>query len=82
MKTLRQRCQEIAGKISTDGILRQGNPVDTIMEFVLAETGRKASPKLKESLPLVLYFKDDAERDEFIELFRQAKPGMISRKLP
>lgn len=80
--TLRDRCREILSTMRMDGILRQNDPVETLVAFVTAETGRSADVSLKESLPCVLYFQTAADRDEFIELLRIAKPGMVSRKLP
>ena len=82
MTTLRDRCKEIARTLSRDAMLRQGDPVETILAFVCAEIGRKADPSLDKTLPLVLYFGSDADRDEFVEAVRIAKPNMISRKFP
>jgi len=31
---------------------------------------------------LVLFFAEDAERQEFVELVKEAKPGMIERTIP
>ena len=52
-----------------------------VMEFVMAEKGRAGAPELEEALPLVLYFSTNYDRDEFIELFHEAKPGAIARKI-
>lgn len=82
MKTLRDRCREILATIHKDGILRQNDPVETLTAFVTAEIGRTGDKSLTETLPLVLYFGTDADRDEFIAAVRVAKPGMISRKMP
>ncbi|HEX4041081.1 MAG TPA: hypothetical protein VHY10_05220 [Xanthobacteraceae bacterium] len=82
MKTLRDRCKEMLGKLQRDAMLRQGSPVDDLIAFVIAETGRSADKALDETLPLVLYFGSDEDRDEFIEMVRAAKPGMITKKLP
>lgn len=59
--TLRERCQRLLDtrlKLSTDDLV----------EFVVAENGRvmAGNDKLAEALPLVLYFKRDADRSEFI----------------
>lgn len=80
--TLRDRCKEVYQKLQRDGILRQGDPVQTILEFVLSETGRAADAQLEQSLPLVLYFATDADRNHFVEAVKGMKPGMVSRKLP
>lgn len=80
--SLRDRCTAIYQQIHRDAILRQGSPVDTLLEFVVAETGRSADKRLEETLPLCLYFQTDADREEFIELVREAKPGMVMKKMP
>lgn len=80
--SLRERCRAFLGIIQMNGILRQGNAVDDLVAFVLAEKGRAADPSLKETLPLCLYFGSEQDRAEFVELIRVAKPGLISRKLP
>jgi hypothetical protein len=82
MKTLRDRCKEMLGKLQRDAMLRQGSPVDDLIAFVIAETGRSADKALDETLPLVLYFGSDDDRDGFIEMVRAAKPGMMTKKLP
>lgn len=69
-------------KMQTDAILRQGSPVDDLMAFVLSEKGRSADDALTEALPLVLYFGNDTDRDEFIVLFNEVKPGMIAKRMP
>jgi hypothetical protein len=63
-------------------ITRDGDPVDDLLAFVVAETGRKADISLDQSLPLVLYFATEFEREEFIELYHEAKPNVVSRRLP
>lgn len=82
MKTLRDRCLEFYQKMSRDKMLRQGNPVDDLMAFVIAETGRTADKSLEEALPLCLYFGSAVERDEFIDAVREAKPNMITKTMP
>lgn len=39
------------------------------------------TPELTGTCPLVLYFGDEASRQEFIALIRDAKPGMITKHL-
>lgn len=80
--SLRERCREMLVMLHRDGILRQRSPVETLMAFVLAETGRTADPQLAETLPLCLYFNTDADRDEFIAGVREILPNLVSRKLP
>ncbi|PZU95522.1 MAG: hypothetical protein DI527_00505 [Chelatococcus sp.] len=37
-------------------------------------------PALAGKLPVVLYFATDADRDEFIAIIKEAKPGLVTRK--
>lgn len=82
MTTLRDRCKAMYQQMQTNAMLRQGSPVDDLTAFVLAEKGRAADDSLKETLPLVLYFVTDADRDEFLEIVREAKPNMLTKKIP
>lgn len=79
---LRDRCKTFLNKLQTDAMLRQGSPVDDLMAFVIAETGRAADPRLEETLPLCLYFGTVEERDEFVGLVQQANPGMVMKRMP
>jgi hypothetical protein len=79
---LRDRCKELYQKMSRDAILRQGSPVDDLIAFVIAETGRTADLRLEKSLPLCLYFNNDQDREDFIAAIRKAKPNMVVKKLP
>jgi len=81
MSDLRQRCGEFYQRLSRDAMLRQGDPVQSILEFVVAETGRKAEPALKDTLPLCLYFRNAEEREAFVALMLEARPDMISRRI-
>ena len=38
-------------------------------------------PELEGSYPIVLYFETSADRDEFMSLVHEAKPGMVTKKL-
>ena len=80
--SLRDRCREFLAKAQRDAIMRQGSPVDDLMAFVVAETGRSADLRLEETLPLCLYFATNADRDEFIAAVREAKPGMVMKRMP
>lgn len=82
MSDLRKRCHEQWQKMHRDAMLRQGSPVDDLMAFVIAETGRAADNRLDDTLPLCLYFGSKAERDEFVDIVRAEKPNMLTRKLP
>lgn len=84
--TLRDRCQVILAKISQGGFERLGkhvdvSPLDTLVDFVCAEVGRTADDKLDDTLPLVLYFGDEADREEFIAMVRDVKPTWTARKI-
>jgi hypothetical protein len=50
-------------------------------EAGLIDISEPPVPELKGALPLVLYFGNDKDRDEFIQLMKQAKPGLATRKL-
>ncbi len=80
--SLRDRCKAMYQQMQRDAMLRQGSPVDDLVAFVVAETGRTADKRLKESLPLCLYFATDQDRDEFIALVHEAKPNMITKRIP
>lgn len=82
MSVLRERCRQLYGRMSRDAMLRQGDPVETLVSFVVAETGRAADQRLDTSLPLCLYFASDEDRREFMALIREAKPGMVMKEIP
>lgn len=79
--TMRDRCQEFLGKLALDPALRHRS-ADALAEFVMIERGRAADTSLKGTLPVVLYFADDAGRDEFMAVVHEAIPGMTARKWP
>lgn len=79
---LRERCKAMLSILQIDAMLRQGDPVSDLMAFVMAETGRSADPALEDTLPLVLYFGTKEDREEFVAVVREAKPGMYSKHLP
>lgn len=79
-QSFRERCKAILQEIDHDAMLRQHSPVETLMAFVISEKGR--GHMVDGVKPLVLYFTDDAERDEFIAIWRAEHPGSISRKMP
>lgn len=62
--------------------MRIGDPVENLLAFVLSEVGRSADHRLDKTAPLCLYFPDEMTREEFIDLMREAKPNMISKKMP
>lgn len=69
----------VVGKITqlTDGDMIRSRRIDggfkPLMKF--------PTPELEGTYPVVLYFGTEADRDEFIALVREAKPGMVARKL-
>lgn len=82
MSTLRERCAEMIGRLNRDAILRQGDPVETLLAFVMIETAKEAEPALSNAVPLCLYFGDDADRDDFVRMWRQAHPRSRMVKVP
>lgn len=79
---LRERCKEFLAGAQRDAIMRQGSPVDDLLAFVLSERGRTADPSLSDATPLVLYFANKEDREAFVNLVRDAKPGMRMKDLP
>jgi hypothetical protein len=69
-------------QMQRDAMLRLGSPVDDLTAFVVAETGRSADSRLDKTLPLCLYFGNEQDREEFIELVRAAKPNMTMKRMP
>lgn len=55
--------------------------IDAVVEFVCTEIGRNADKTLENTLPLVLYFGNDTDRNEFIAAIHEAKPNMTVRKI-
>lgn len=77
MRTLRDRCEAMLEKLKTSA-----SQVDDLVGFVAAERGRGADPALRETLPLVLYFKTEQDRDEFVDAVCAAKPNMRAKRMP
>lgn len=76
--TLEDRCRAFLATLEP-----AENVVESLAAFVLAETGRHAaSPVLDNALPVVLYFRDASDAEEFVAAIRDAKPGMRVKKLP
>lgn len=82
MSTLRERCAEMIARLSRDAILRQGDPVETLLAFVIAENGKAGEPALSDAKPLCLYFGTDEDRDEFVSLWLREHPGARTVKFP
>ena len=77
---LRERCADVVAHNSWTK--DDAESVDYLMAFVIAEIGRSASTHFEKSAPLCIYFADDASREEFIEVFKEAKPNVVTRKFP
>lgn len=80
--SLRDRCAKFYGRLSRNAILRQGNPVEDIMAFVMSEGGRPADKALEDVPALVLYFPTEEDRSEFVEMWRREHPGSITKDMP
>jgi len=80
--SFRDRCKDFYQSMQRNAMLRQGSPVDDLMAFVMSEQGRTADASLEDTRPLVLYFGSEADREEFIAVVREAKPGMIAKRIP
>lgn len=63
---LRARCAEFIRKQSLDAFLRQGNRVEDLVDFVIAERGRAATDTLDISYPVCAYFQTAEDRDAFV----------------
>lgn len=82
MANLRDRCKEFYQRMQRDAMLRQGSPVDDLMAFVMSENGRAADPRLERCQALVMYFEDDEGREDMIRACMEAKPGMMTKRMP
>lgn len=79
--SLRERCKAHYQKAQRDAILRQGDPVENLMAFVVSEVGRAADNSLEETLPLCLYFETKKDRDDFVAIILETKPNMRAKKI-
>ena len=80
MNALRARCRHLLDTLNRDAMLRQNDPVATLVAFVLAERGRDVAGD--EVVPLVHYFADEAERDEFKTIWHEVHPAARTWKVP
>lgn len=81
--TLRDRCKEMYQKMQRDAMMRQGSPVEDLMAFVMSENGRAAAADVLEDMkPVVLYFRSDQDREGFLAVVHEAKPNMMTKKMP
>ena len=79
--SLHERCRKVLNKIERDAMLRQNDPISTLIEFVVAEQGRSADRKLEETLPLCLYFTTSTDREEFVQAMREIHPEMMMKEV-
>lgn len=79
--SLRDRCLAFYQQQSRNAMLRQGDPVEDMIAFVMAENGRKAEHAFDDAHALVLYFTSPADRDEFVEIVHDAKPNMRTKRV-
>jgi hypothetical protein len=56
-------------------------PIDDLVEFICAEIGRTASPLLADASATILYFENDAERDDFVQMVQSVHPNFRTKKL-
>lgn len=77
--TIRSRCITF---LSQRRLAVGPSTLDGLVEFITAEIGRKADSRLEQAEALVLYFPTKEDREEFITLFREVKPHVVSRRVP
>lgn len=86
--TLKARCEaflmELANinEFEPSSMERWQTKINNLQAFVIAEMGRTADERLDDNVPLALYFTTEADREEFVALIMEAKPGMISKRWP
>jgi hypothetical protein len=80
--SLRERCRIQFERMTRFAIMRTGDPVEELYDFVQAEIGRAASEKLEGAAPLVLYLEDEQAREELLQALIEAMPGKITRRWP
>ncbi len=76
--TLKNRCIQFMHDAQSSAQVE----IDDLVDFVRSEIGRAADEALESSEPLVLYFAEDKDRKEFVDVILSAKPSMISRQWP
>lgn len=88
-KTLRERCAELLDAlddiIASDGYRsepKQEEAVDLLVGFVQAEHARGAEKGLEGKPSLILFFEDEAGREEFVEVVYEYLPHMKAKELP
>lgn len=77
MSTLVDRCLDALEKWG-----HVGPSEDEMAAFVQSEIGRTADPALDDSLSLILYFANEEDRTEFVDVVKHLKPGMRAKRIP
>lgn len=75
--TLRQRCAAYAQRF-----LKKRPTEDDLLALVLVEIGRRTTDSLQDSKALVMYFGNNADREEMIQAVHEVKPDMIAKRVP
>lgn len=75
--SLKDRCEAFYKQIKAG----ESSPADLI-GFVIAEKGRAANSAFEDKLPLCIYFANDKDREEFIQVLKLFNPALIEKKLP
>lgn len=80
---LRERCKAFYQQQSRNAMLQQDDPIEEIVQFIIAETGRAAAgDNLGDAtLPLCLYFPTVEDREGFIAAVKTAKSNMIVKRV-
>jgi hypothetical protein len=86
--TLADRCTKVLRDFDDvrdtepPSLMRGKKMVDYLKNFVLSEVGRASDEAFGDGAPLVLYFADEASREEFMAIVMEAKPNWISKRWP
>lgn len=80
MKTLLDRCRDFMAPYRVGMEPADDRDAQKLIDFVCVEVGRAADPRLDQSLPLVLYFDNDGDRQAMIEAVQAEKPNWKWRK--
>lgn len=75
----RDRAKAFLDQQRLRGIMRTGDPVQDLIDFVLAERGRE--PELEDAHAVVLYLDSAESAEEIKAAFLEAKPGCITRSV-
>lgn len=78
-QSLRLRCHEMLLDLRSED---WDEALSCLIAFVIAERGRAADTRLDKTLPVCLYFANDKDRNDFIELAMEANPNLKMSKVP